>query len=149
MRIALACDHRGYRLKESLKRHLRRKGYEVIDFGTHSIRSCDYPRYGKKVAEALKGGRCERGILICYTGIGFSIVANKFPGIRAALCSSIKSATFSRQHNDANILNLASGVVGSAKARKIVTKWLTTDFLGGRHARRVRQISKIEKEIRR
>lgn len=147
MKIAIGCDHRGYKLKESLKRSLSRNGHKVSDFGTYSKETCDYPEFSSKVARAVANGRQDRGILICLTGIGSSIVANKVPGVRAALCHTIKSAKFSRRHNDANVLVLASGVVGKARAKEIVSGWLATDFEGGRHARRVRQIAKIEREL--
>ena len=149
MKIAIGCDHRGYKLKESLKRTLSRNGHQVADFGTHSKDPCDYPEFSFKVARAVARGRQDRGILICFTGIGSSIAANKVPGVRAALCHTIKSAEFSRAHNDANVLVLASGVVGKDKAKRIALKWLNTDFAGGRHARRVRQIERIEKRMRR
>lgn len=147
MKVAIGCDHRGYELKESLKRFLVKSGYSVADFGTSNKRSCDYPKYSQKVAGAMARGKADRGILICLTGIGSSIVANKFPGVRAALCHTIKSATYSRQHNDANVLVLAAGAVSKEKARRITLKWLTTKFSGGRHARRVKQIAKIEREL--
>ncbi len=147
MKIAIGCDHRGYKLKESLKRSLSRNGHEVADFGAYSKESCDYPGFCLKVARAVAKGKQDRGILICLTGIGSSIVANKVPGVRAALCHTIKSAEFSRRHNDANVLVLASGEVDKDKAKKIVSRWLATDFEGGRHARRVRQIVKIEREL--
>lgn len=147
MKIAIGCDHRGYKLKESLKRSLSRNGHEVTDFGTYSKEPCDYPEFSLKVARAVAKGRQDRGILICLTGIGSSIVANKVPGVRAALCHTIKSAQFSRAHNDANVLVLASGGIRKARVRKIVSRWLVTDFEGGRHARRVRQIAKIERKL--
>ncbi len=147
MKVAIGCDHRGYELKESLKRFLAKSGYDVTDFGTKSKRPCDYPKHSQKVARAVARGKVDRGILTCLTGIGPSIVANKFQGVRAALCHTIRSATLSRQHNDANVLVLASGVVSKEKAKRIALRWLTTDFAGGRHARRIRQIAKIERGL--
>lgn len=147
MKIAIGCDHRGYKLKESLKRTLSRNGHQVADFGTHSKDPCDYPEFSFKVSRAVARGRQDRGILICLTGIGSSIAANKVPGVRAALCHTIKSAQFSRAHNDANVLVLASGLVSKDKAKKITSRWLATDFAGGRHARRVGQIAKIERKL--
>lgn len=147
MKVAIGCDHRGYKLKETLKRYLNKNGYLVHDFGTHGEKSCDYPNYCLKVALAVAKRKADYGILICLTGIGSSIAANKVPGIRAALCHTIKSAVFSRAHNDANLLVLGSGWVNKDKAKEIVKKWLATDFSGGRHKRRVGQISQIEKRF--
>ena len=144
MMISIAADHGGFALKEHIKAYLTAKGYEVKDFGTSSEESCDYPVYGEAVARAVAAGECERGILICGTGIGISISANKVKGIRAALCGDCYSAEMTRRHNDANILAMGARVLGTGLALKIVDTFLTTDFEGGRHARRVALISDIE-----
>lgn len=138
--IAIACDHGGYALKETVKKHLLELGYEVRDFGTDSLDSCDYPDYAAPAAQAVADGTCEKGIVICTTGIGVSIVANKINGIRCALCSDILSAEMTRRHNDTNMLAMGAGIVGSNLALAIVDKWLTTEFEGGRHQRRVDKI---------
>lgn len=142
--IAIACDHGGYALKETVKRHLLELGYEVRDFGTDSLDSCDYPDYAAPAAQAVADGTCEKGIVICTTGIGVSIVANKINGIRCALCSDILSAEMTRRHNDTNMLAMGAGIVGSNLALAIVDKWLTTEFEGGRHQRRVDKIMALE-----
>lgn len=145
MRIAIGADHGGFALKERLVKRLKGKGLNLTDFGTHSEDSCDYPLIGYKVAKAVSSGRFDRGILICKSGIGQSIVANKLPGIRAALCYRREAAILSRQHNDANILVLGSLFIDNRIAKDIVIDWLTTDFEGGRHKRRLKQIEKIER----
>lgn len=142
--IAIACDHGGYALKETVKKHLLELGYEVRDFGTDSLDSCDYPDYAAPAAQAVADGTCEKGIVICTTGIGVSIVANKINGIRCALCSDILSAEMTRRHNDTNMLAMGAGIVGSNLALAIVDKWLTTEFEGGRHQRRVDKIMALE-----
>ncbi len=142
--IAIACDHGGYALKEIVKAHLTQKGYAIQDFGTNSLDSCDYPDFGAAAANAVSTGACERGIVICTTGIGMSIVANKVKGIRCALCSDILSAQLTRQHNNTNMLALGAGVIGQNLALAIVDIWMTTEFEGGRHARRVDKITAIE-----
>lgn len=142
--IAIACDHGGYALKETVKKHLLELGYEVRDFGTDSLDSCDYPDYAAPAAQAVADGTCEKGIVICTTGIGVSIVANKINGIRCALCSDILSAEMTRRHNDTNMLAVGAGIVGSNLALAIVDKWLTTEFEGGRHQRRVDKIMALE-----
>ena len=142
--IAIACDHGGYALKETVKKHLLELGYEVRDFGTDSLDSCDYPDYAAPAAQAVADGTCEKGIVICTTGIGVSIVANKINGIRCALCSDILSAEMTRRHNDTNMLAMGAGIVGSNLALAIVDKWLTTEFEGGRHQRRVDNIMALE-----
>lgn len=147
MKIALGADHGGYNLKNKLVKYLETLGHEVADLGTHSAESCDYPYIGCKVAAGVAQGEFARGILICKSGIGFSIVANKVPGIRAALCLSPLQAKRSREHNDANVLALAANYLNFRKAAAIAALWLKTDFAGGRHARRVQQISEIEKKI--
>ena len=142
--IAIACDHGGYNLKEAVKAHLTEKGYEVKDFGTNSLDSCDYPDYAAPAAKAVADGTCEKGIVICTTGIGVSIVANKVKGIRCALCSEPVSAKLTRQHNDANVLAMGARIIGPAMAEEIVHTFLTTEFEGGRHSRRVDLITKLE-----
>ena len=142
--IALGCDHGGYPLMQEVKAHLDSLGLEYKDFGTYSEESCDYPVYGEAAARAVAGGECDRGIVICGTGIGISIAANKVKGIRAALCSDCYSAEYTRRHNDANILAMGARVLGSGLALKIVDTFLSTEFEGGRHARRVALISGIE-----
>lgn len=144
MKIAIGCDHRGLGLKIDLIRFLKKKGFTVKDFGTFDAQSCDYPLIGYKVAKAVSGKQYARGILICMSGVGFSIVANKIKGIRAVICRDIKTAILSRQHNDANILTLGAGFTDRRLAKRIVMCWLDTKFLGQRHRRRVNQISAIE-----
>lgn len=142
--IAIACDHGGYALKEAVKKHLQEKGYEVKDFGTNSQDSCDYPDYAAPAARSVAEGECEKGIVICTTGIGVSIVANKIKGIRCALCSDPLSAEMTRRHNDTNMLAMGAGVIGQNLALKIVDTWLDTAFEGGRHQRRVDKITALE-----
>ena len=141
--IAIGSDHGGFRLKQVIMKHLESRGEEYYDFGTYSEESCDYPDYGRAVAEAVANGRFERGILICGTGIGISITANKVHGIRAALCGDCFSAEATRQHNDANILALGARVVGEGLALKIVDTFLDTPF--SNDERHIRRIAKIEK----
>ena len=139
--IAIGCDHGGYALKQEVMKHLAERGLEYKDFGTYSEDSCDYPVYGKAVAHAVADGECEKGIIICGTGIGISITANKVKGIRAALCSDCFSAEMTRLHNDANILAMGARVVGPGLALKIVDTFLYTPFSGDeRHVRRINQI---------
>ncbi len=138
--IALGSDHAGLELKREVMKYLEEKGLEYKDYGTCTADSCDYPIYGKAVGKAVSSGECEKGILICGTGLGISIAANKIPGVRAACCSDCFSAEMSRRHNDSNILAFGARVVGSGLALKIVECWLNTEFEGGRHARRVAMI---------
>ena len=145
MKIAIGSDHGGYSLKTEIFNYLIKIGYEVTDYGTFDTNSVDYPDYAIKVAEAIKSGDCEKGIVICGTGLGISIAANKIPGIRAALCNDSYTAKMSREHNDANILALGGRVLGAGLAIDIVDVWLKTEFLGGRHQTRVNKISDIEK----
>lgn len=145
MKIAIGCDHGGLHLKQEIKELVTTLGHEVEDFGTHSTESCDYPDIAEPVAHAVTGGKADRGILICGTGIGIGISANKIKGIRAALCHDSFSAKYSRLHNDANILTMGERVIGPGLAKDIVTIWLNTEFEGGRHARRVEKISALEK----
>ena len=145
LKIAIGSDHGGFRLKEEIKDYLRQQGVEHTDFGTYSTASVDYPDIAQTVGEKVAAGEFERGILICGTGIGISIAANKVPGVRAALCGDVFSARMSREHNNANILALGERVIGSSLALMIVQTWLETEFAGGRHARRVEKIGALEK----
>lgn len=144
LRIALAADHGGVMLKDQIKCWLEEMGLSVEDFGTYSTESVDYPDYARIVGEKVASGEFDRGILVCGTGIGMSIAANKIPGIRAALCHDVFSARATREHNDSNILCLGERVVGPGHARAIVEAWLGTEFAGGRHARRVDKIGALE-----
>ncbi len=144
MKIALGCDHGGYELKEAIKKYITDKGVEVLDCGTHSTDSVDYPDYGVKVAEAVSQGEADQGILICGTGLGMSYVANKVKGIRCACVSDVFSAEMSKLHNNANVLALGARVVGLGLGLKIVETWLGAEFEGGRHNRRVDMITAVE-----
>ena len=144
--IALGSDHGGYLYKEELKKHLDAKGIEYIDFGTDSTASCDYPVYAEKVCRAIQSGECEKGILICGTGIGMSMAANKHDGIRAACCSDVFSARLTREHNDANVLCFGERVVGIGTALDLVDAFLDAEYAnGGNHLTRVVMLEKIEK----
>lgn len=143
--LALGCDHGGYQLKEFLKKHLEKKGIEVKDFGTYSEDSVDYPVYAEKVAKAVQSGEAEGGILCCGTGIGISIAANKFDGIRCALVRDSFSARLTKEHNNANIIALGGRVTGTELAADIVDSWLNAEFQGGRHQGRIDIISSFEK----
>jgi len=144
VKIAIGSDHAGFVLKEQLKTFLGKMDIETVDAGTGSEESVDYPDYGSEVARAVSAGRVARGILICGSGIGMSIVANKFPGVRAALCRDAETAVLSRQHNDSNILVLAGRQTGSDEAEAILQAWLDTAFEGGRHQRRLDKIKALE-----
>ena len=146
MDIGLACDHGGFELKEELKAFLKSSGLEAIDFGSFDETSVDYPDFGILLAQKVSKGELERGILICGTGIGMSIVANKFPGVRAALVNDLYSARCSREHNDSNILVIGGRVVGKELAKEIARVWLNTSFSGGRHKKRLEKIEALEKE---
>ncbi len=146
MKIAVACDHGGLNLKRKIIAYLKEKNYQVKDFGTDEFASCDYPDFALPAAEAVASGECERGIVVCSTGIGVSIVANKVPGVRCAHCHDSYCAEFTRLHNDSNVLALGEKVVGEGYALKIVEMFLTTEFEGGRHQRRVDKITEIEKK---
>jgi ribose 5-phosphate isomerase B len=146
--IFIGSDHAGFDLKEKIKGYLVKRGYSVQDVGTHSTESCHYPEYAYAVAEAVSRKKASRGILICKTGIGNSIVANRVPGVRASLCYNVAAAKLTRQHNDSNILVLGSGFVSAALAKRIVQAWLDTEFEGGRHQLRLDMLKKIEKDIR-
>ena len=145
--IAIGCDHGGVELKDFLVDYLRGQGVEVGDYGTQGSASVDYPDYGREVSERVSIGAAERGVLICTSGIGMSIVANKFPGVRAALVFDLAAARSSREHNDANILVLSGAKTEQQLARQIVETWLATAFAGGRHQRRVDKISQLEQEL--
>ena len=144
--ISIASDHGGYRLKEHIKAYLTAKGLSVLDCCCDSEESCDYPIFGKAAAQAVADGRCEQGIVICTTGIGISITANKVKGIRCALCGDPLSAELTRRHNNANMLAMGAGIIGPNMAERIVDVFLNTEFEGGRHARRVGEIMDIESE---
>jgi len=146
MQVAIGSDHGGFHLKEEIKTLLAELKIDSSDFGTYSTDSVDYPDIASQVAAAVVSGRCERGIIVCGTGIGVSIAANKINGIRAAVCHDVFSAQMSREHNDANILALGERVVGVGLARMIVEVWLKTQFAGGRHACRVEKIMALEIE---
>ena len=145
MKISMGCDHGGYRLKEHVKQYLTGKGHEIVDCGCHSLDSCDYPEFGGAAARAVASGECERGIVICTSGIGISISANKIKGIRCALCSEPLSAEMTRRHNNANMLAMGAGMIGPNMAERLVDVFLTTEFEGGRHQRRVDGIAALEK----
>ena len=145
MKIAIACDHGAYDLKETVKKHLTEKGYEVKDFGTHSKDSCDYPDCAGPAAQAVASGECDKGIVLCTTGIGISISANKVKGIRCALLSDIMSARLTREHNDTNMMAIGAAVVGEMLALEILDTWLGTEFSGdARHQRRIDKIMALE-----
>lgn len=145
MKIALGCDHGGYALKQEVIRYLDGRGMEWEDFGCYSEASCDYPDFGRAAAEAVASGKCDRGIVICTTGIGISIVANKVKGIRCALCADSVSAGLTRAHNDANMLAMGAGIIGKNLALGIVEAFLDTPFSGEeKHARRVGKITELE-----
>ncbi|MBR1842205.1 MAG: ribose 5-phosphate isomerase B [Oscillospiraceae bacterium] len=145
MKIALGCDHGGFELMQLVKAHLKERNIEFEDFGTYSAASCHYPEFGFKAAKAVADGLCDRGIVICTTGIGISITANKVRGIRCALCSDPWSAEMTRRHNDANMLALGASVIGRGVALKIVDTFLATAFEGGRHQTRVDMIHECER----
>ena len=142
--IAIACDHAGYRLKQWIMKNLDEQDIPYKDFGTYSEESCEYPAYAEAVSKAVAAGEYDKGILVCGTGIGMCIAANKIKGIRAAVCSDCYSAELARRHNDANILTLGERVVGTGLAMKIVDTFLGTPFEGGKHARRVEMIHELE-----
>jgi ribose 5-phosphate isomerase B len=149
MKIGIGCDHAGLELKNEILTLLKDLGFECVDFGTNSLRSVDYPDFGEKVSEAVSSGGVERGILICGTGIGMSIVANKFPHVRASLCNELFTAKMSRLHNDANILVLGGRIVGKDLAKEIVRTWISTPFEGQRHCLRLKKINLIEERLKR
>jgi len=149
MKIAIASDHAGFELKEKIKKFLDDLGYEYKDFGTDSNESVDYPDYALKVAENVAKKEYDRGILICGSGIGMCMTANKVPGIRAALCHNVETAKLSREHNDANVLTFGSRMIDEKTAKDMVKVWLKTEFLGDRHLRRVNKMKDIEKKYSR
>lgn len=145
MKISMGCDHGGYDLKETVKKYLEEKGYEVVDCGCYSKESCDYPEFARKAATKVANGEAEKGIVICTTGIGVSIVANKVKGVRCALCHNEHTATMTRLHNNSNMLAMGAGEVSEEEALKIMEIFLTTEFSGEeRHMRRVGQIEAEE-----
>ena len=144
--IAIGGDHAGFALKEKVKQHLIDAGYEVKDYGTYSEDRCNYPVFGKKVADAVASGECEQGVLVCGTGVGISLAANKVKGIRAGVCSDATTARLIKQHNNANIVAFGARIVGEELAYDIVDAFLHAEFLGGRHAERVALIEQIEEE---
>ena len=147
MNISIACDHGAFDLKERLKARLASQGHQVTDCGTHSTDSCDYPDFGVAAARLVADGTCDRGVVLCTTGIGMSIAANKVRGVRCAkyaLCHEPLSAEMTRRHNDANVLAMGAGVTGGNLAERILDVFLTTDFEGGRHQRRVDKVMEIE-----
>lgn len=146
MKISLGCDHGALSLKEHIKQYLIGLGHEVVDCGTHSTESCDYADFAKPAAQLVANGECDRGIVMCTTGIGISIAANKVQGIRCALCSEPYSAEMTRRHNDANMLAMGGALIGPNMAERIVDVFLSTEFEGGRHQRRVNKIMAIETE---
>ena len=146
MKIAIACDHGALALKNKMVSHLENKGYEVKDFGTHSLDSCDYPDFAAPAAQAVASGECEKGIVLCTTGIGVSITANKVKGIRCALLSDVMSARMTREHNDTNMMAIGAGVVGEMLALEILDTWLGTEFSHNeRHQRRIDKVMALEK----
>ena len=147
MKISIACDHGAYELKNKLAQHLKDQGHEVVDFGTNGPESCDYPDFAAKAARAVADGTCEKGIVLCTTGIGVSITANKVKGIRCALLSDVLSAKMTRLHNDTNMMALGAGIVGENLALEIVDTWLSTPFSGEpRHQRRIDKVMALERE---
>jgi ribose 5-phosphate isomerase B len=145
--LAIGADHGGVQVKQALVAHLRERGLDVVDVGTADQASVDYPDFGRAVAERVSRGEAERGVLLCTNGIGMSIVANKFPGVRAALVSDVTAARMAREHNDANVLVLGGGMTGTFLARELVDVFLATPFAGGRHQRRVDKISDLERDL--
>ncbi|HAD23481.1 MULTISPECIES: ribose 5-phosphate isomerase B [Kandleria] len=146
MKIAIACDHGGFRLKNVLIENMKAQGVEVVDFGTYSEESCDYPDYASKAAKAVANGECDRGVVVCGTGIGVSITANKVKGIRCALCHDVFSAKATRAHNDANMIAMGQRVIGEGLAVEILNAWLHTEFEGGRHIKRIEKMMALERE---
>ena len=146
MNISIACDHGALALKNKVAEHLRCQGHNVVDFGTHTLDSCDYPDYAAEAAKAVADGRCQRGIVLCTTGIGVSITANKVPGVRCALLHDPLSARMTRLHNDTNMMALGAGIVGENLALEIVDTWISTEFSGeARHQRRIDKVMALEK----
>ena len=144
MKISIGCDHGAYALKEHLKTYLADRGHEVVDCGTDSTDSCDYPIFAREAARLVAGGSCQRGIVLCTTGIGVSMCANKVHGVRCALCSDPYSAEMTRRHNDANVLAMGAGIIGKNMAERIADVFLSTEFEGGRHQRRIDLMMDLE-----
>jgi ribose 5-phosphate isomerase B len=144
MKVSLGADHRGFKLKEKIKKHLTELGHDVTDFGTDSTESVDYPDFGFKVAESVAKGESDFGVTVCWTGNGMNIAANKVKGVRSALCLNEEMARLTRAHNDANVLALAAMFVPEEMARKILDAWLSTEFEAGRHARRVEKVENYQ-----
>ena len=146
MKIAIGCDHGALDLKNKVIAHLTAKGYEIVNFGTDTLDSCDYPDFAGPAAKAVASGECDKGIVLCTTGIGVSITANKVKGIRCALLSDVMSARMTRQHNDTNMMAIGAAVVGQMLALEIIDTWLGTDYEGGRHQRRIDKMMALENE---
>ena len=145
MKIAIGCDHGALALKNTVKAHLEKKGYEVCDYGTYTLDSCDYPDFAEKAAKAVASGECEKGIVLCTTGIGISIAANKVKGIRCALLSDIWSAKMTREHNDTNMMAMGAAIVGEMLGLQIVDTWLGTEFSAeAKHQRRIDKVMALE-----
>jgi ribose 5-phosphate isomerase B len=147
MKVAIACDHRGYAVKQRIAAQIMDRGHELIDFGTDNAKACDYPDYGIPAAKAVALGHADRGILIDGSGIGMSILANKLPGVRAAICHDELTAEISRRHNNANILCFAADLLGDELIRRIIDAWLLTPFEQGRHSRRVDKLLQLERQL--
>ncbi|MEW6109669.1 MAG: ribose 5-phosphate isomerase B [Nitrospirota bacterium] len=147
MKIAVGCDHAGFGLKEDILKLLKKLDIDYLDCGTNTEESVDYPDFGEKVSELVSSGKVDRGILVCGTGIGMSMVANKFPNVRASLCNDLFSAKMSRMHNDANVLVMGGRIIGRDLASEIVKIWLTTPFEGERHLKRLNKIKRIEENL--
>ncbi|MCH8029556.1 MAG: ribose 5-phosphate isomerase B [Candidatus Dadabacteria bacterium] len=146
--LAIACDHAGLELKNEVKRYVLELGYEVEDFGTDTTEKVDYPDFAREVSERVSSGQYKRGILVCSSGVGMAIVANKYPRVRAVLAGDAHTALMSRKHNDANVLTLGANITPKEKALEIVSVWLRTEFEGGRHEKRINKIRDIEKEAK-
>src|ERR1700682_335292 len=146
MRIAIGADHGGFLLKEQVRARLAESGHEVVDFGTHSAESCDYPDYAQSVGHAVAQGNVERGILVCSTGIGMAMAANKVAGVRAAPAQSEDEVRMTREHNEDNVITLGARYLDESRARDLIHIFLETEFAGGRHARRIAKISQLEKQ---
>lgn len=146
MKIAVACDHGGLRLKNVLAEEMIKQGYEVVDFGTYTDDSCDYPDFAAKAAKAVANGECEKGVVVCGTGIGISISCNKVKGIRCALVHDVFSAKATRAHNDTNMLAMGQRVIGEGLALEILNAWLNTEYEGGRHDLRIEKMMSLENE---
>ncbi|RJP32873.1 MAG: ribose 5-phosphate isomerase B [Actinobacteria bacterium] len=144
MRVALGCDHAGFILKDVVADCLAQAGHEVLDEGTFSVESCDWPEFAERVARRVSSGEAERGIAICGTGIGMAMTANKLTGVRAAVCNDLYTARYSRLHNDANVLTMGARVIGPGVAEEIVRIWMETPFEGGRHSRRLDRLEEVE-----